>query len=57
MGGPFAPRAPRCATDLGLVFPWAARRSISALISPPSRTTMVESHIQIMKPITAPSEP
>ena len=52
----FAPRAP---IGLGrpLVVSFAVWCSISALISAPTRTTMVESHIHTMKPITAPSDP
>src|SRR5262245_45419948 len=52
-------RAPRFPSGLGKpsVLSRAVWCSISALISPPSRMIAIEIHIQIMKPITAPSEP
>src|SRR5215813_12288044 len=51
-----APRVP-----MGFLRPcvvsFAVWCSISALISPPTSTMMVENHIHTMKPITAPSDP
>ena len=54
-----AMRAPRCPSGFcGLVVESrAVWCSISALISPPSSTIVAEIQIQVMKPITAPSEP
>ena len=51
--------APRLPIGLGcpMVLSWAVWCSISALSLAPSRTTMIEIQIQVMKPTTAPSEP
>ena len=51
-----APRAPSGCSAPSVVS-LAVWCSSSALISPPSRTIVVESQIQVMKPIAAPSEP
>src|SRR5271156_5360126 len=48
---------PRGATDGTAAEPGAVRRSISASSLAPTRTTMIETHIQVVKPMIAPSDP
>jgi hypothetical protein len=52
----FAPRAPNGFGDPS-VESRAVWCSVSAFSFAPSRITATESHIQVMKPMTAPSEP
>ena len=43
--------------ELATVLLGAASFSITALSFPPTRTTIIDSHIQVINPMMAPSEP
>jgi len=63
--GPFlAPSSPKAARSYWLIVGPANRLqtehghcSVSTFSRAPTSITMIESHIQVMKPMTAPSEP